>query len=116
MKVKNLNETKQRQEKSFSIQKLYYNIYKWFNSGAKPPNYMKKSIFISILLFIVGFSLFTFTLLSYNGIYFTRPINSYKFAFLVSLIALIPGVYSSFYLFCCWRKIPGYDWESIAVY
>ena len=116
MKEKTFKESNKRKQNSFSIARLFSKIYEWFKNGAKPPQHMKKSIFISILLLIVGVSIFTFTFLSYNHIYFTRPINSYKFAFLVSLIALIPGVYSSFYLFCCWRRVPGFDWESIAVY
>ena len=116
MKKEKLENYQKQKFNRISIRNLINSFYDWISCGSKPPAHFKKSLFISFFLLLTGLCLFTFTLLSYFQIYFTRRINSYPFAFTISLIALIPGVYSSIHIFCCWRRIPGFDWEMISVY
>ena len=101
-----------------SIQKpaiisLNQRIREWFAAGDPPPKTQVKSLYLMIFLLIFGFSTGIVAFLSYFKIYFYEGINNIGVLFLLSAITLIPGIYAAWTSFCCWRRVPGYDWWII---
>ena len=99
-----------REPKFFSIPKR---IHEWFAAGDPPPKTQVKSLYLMVFLLLFGISTGTVALLSVLRVYFYEGINNVGVLFFLSAITLIPGVYAAWTSFCCWRRVPGYDWWII---
>jgi hypothetical protein len=95
---------------------MVHGVAGWVRSGDPPPKTQVKSLYLMVLLNIIGFTALTVWILGVLEIKFYDTFTSLIPLAFTAFVTLCPGLYGLVVSFCCWRRVYGYDWYMIPHY